>query len=228
MDAAAITSLAQEPQSALARLLVVRSWQCCLVWCGTARSTDVLELDLIELHIPSWDDVQLGVTSEFKLGWLDPAWSWTQPSISFTGCSLGKLCYPLRKNSSLPRGWLAHIQGTIFIMLWATVCCQNSTGLLCPSSGTARACVCVPSPGALSVQQTLLGHSTAAVVLGQRVCRLDVCPSLDGDHQLICSGAMSCERPTATRVSTRQCLPLERSSLFFPPLPPSATSAFLV
>lgn len=45
---------------------------------------------------------------------------------------------------------------------------------------------------ALSLSSTE-GHAAAAVGLEWRVCRLDVCPPLDGDHQLICSGAMSSE-----------------------------------
>ena len=45
---------------------------------------------------------------------------------------------------------------------------------------------------------------------------LDVCPSWDGDHQLICSGVMNCERLTALQVFTRQYLALEGSNLFSP------------
>lgn len=98
-------------------------------------------------------------------------------------------------------------------MLWAMVHCQNSTGFPLPSfrdgEGLCMCPFCRCSPCAVD-------SSTAAVLLECRICRLDVCPSLDGDLQLICSGAMSCERLTAIRVSTRQYLSLKGSnSLLF-------------
>lgn len=55
------------------------------------------------------------------MGWLDPAWSWTRSFISFARSSFGKLCYPLKKNSSLSRERLACIQQP------SSSCC----GLLC-------------------------------------------------------------------------------------------------
>lgn len=36
---------------------------------------------------------------------------------------------------------------------------------------------------------------------GTGLCRLDVCPLLNGDHQLICSGAISCKRLRAIQGS---------------------------
>lgn len=192
-----------------------------LVWGGTAHPANVLDLDLIELHIPSWDEGQLDVTSEFKLGWLDPARSWTRSLISFACTSLGKLCYPLKKNSSLSREWLACIQGP------SSSCCE----LLCTTKipllslrGGGGLCMCPTSGCSLCPADTARTFNSC--------CRfgtgLDVCPSLDGDHQLICSGAMCCKRLTAIWVSTRQYLSLERSNLLHPPLPSSTASAFLV
>lgn len=88
MDTAAITGLAPEPWAAEFHLLVVSP---CLRRDSPPHPTDVLEFDWIELHIPAWDEGHLDAALEFKLDWLDPAWSWTPPLISLVWSPLGKL-----------------------------------------------------------------------------------------------------------------------------------------
>lgn len=100
---------------------------------GVGALPDVLKLDLFVWRTPSGGEVQLDVTSTWSL-------------ISNTSSSPEELCCPLKTTGSFSRGWLAGIQGTIFIMLWAAVHHRHRTGLLCSSLGVSEGlCACLVS-----------------------------------------------------------------------------------